>query len=324
MTNNKLITIMLGCFMLISSGIVFASEVEDFVEFRDSLKPGSSEASGNSYQTIAWAENERDFVLKSIQRMHSLAPALLPRGASDGTISLYRAKLRNYAKGGPQRLLLDEKVFLYQDYSSRVVLHELVHTADGYSRFSSSDEFRQIFEPKIRRAQALLKQEGLTPATAAALPIGERRKKIELAVKKETGLPSAYASRNLTECLAEVVSSWLFSEYRYSPGPEAIALLTQFVSKTVPPHPADIAYRAGEALFSSGKTREAIEQWSNAIELDSGFYQAYSSRGFAYERLNKLELAVKDLKQSRDLVPPFQFAFEFYDSQWKRVSKLAQ
>jgi len=299
------------------------ASVEDLVVFRDSLKPGSAEAHDRPFNTEPWSEKERAFALRALQQIHSLAPALLPRGASDKNISLYRASLPGYAKGGVQRMAFDKKAFIYPDYSSRVILHEVVHTADAYDRMAGSEPFRKIFEPKIEHARALLKREGLTPATAAALPIGKRRQRIERAVRTQTGLPSAYAARDLEECLAEVISFWISPEYNYTPDPQAVPLLTPFVQTTPGPDPVEIRFREAQALQRMGQTRKSIELLDQIIREAPYFHQALSLRGFLFLALNKPALAANDLKRSRELVSPLQRTHAFYDTQWRRAHQLA-
>jgi len=178
-------------------------------------------------------------------------------------------------------MVFDENAFVAGGVS-RIIFHELVHTADTYGRLSNSIEFRRIFEHRIKLARELLKQEGLMPLTAAALPRGERKQKIMMELRNKTGLPRPYAAYNLTECFAEVVSSWFYREYRYFPGTESVALLTPFISKSAPPHLADVTCRKALAAYRSGEIKEATELWTKTIELDSGFYQALSDRGHVY------------------------------------------
>jgi len=268
--------------------------------------------------------DERAFVLKSLRRINGLAPGLLPRAAADGTLSVYRANLRTYAKGGTRLIVVGKMVFVYPDFSFRVLLHEMVHAADSYDKLSGSAAFRNIFEPKIKAARALLAKEGLTPAAAAALPLGERRKRIERMVRTQTGLPSAYAAYSLTECLAEVASFWVTPEFKYTPSPEMVRLLGPFVRQSVPPDPADQLFREAESRLNHGDFAGAIKKASLVIKAEPAFYQAYSVRSYAYLKLKKNKLALGDLKQARDRVSPLQSSYSFYNREYKRVSKLLE
>jgi len=314
----------IGVFAILYGHTVYGAEVEDLVTLRDTLRPNSNEAMRETYKTIPWTPKQRAFILKSLRRINALAPGLLPRGAADGTLSVYRADLRTYAKGGTQLIVVDRKLFIYPDFSSRVLLHEVVHSADSYMKLSGSAAFREIFEPKIKLAQALLAKEGLTPARAAAMPIGERRKRIERALRTQTGLPSAYAAHSLAECLAEVVSFWVAPQFSYMPGPDAVRLLSPFVNEAAPPDPVDVLFRQADSLLQNGQTRAAIKTLTKVVQADPSFYQAYSTRGYAYLKLGKNKAGLQDLKQARDLVPPLQSSYGFYEREYKRVRALIQ
>ncbi len=311
-------------FGIANAQVVFGAEVEDLVVMRDTPRPNSSEAERGTYKTIPWIPKERAFVLKSLRRIHTLAPGLLPRAAADGTLSVYRSNLRTYAKGGTKLIVIGKMVFVYPDFSFRVVFHEVVHAADNYHKLSNSNAFREIFEPKIKAARALLAKEGLTPSGAAALPLGERRKRIEKMVRVQTGLPSAYAAHSLSECLAEVVSFWLTPEFKYTPSPAVVHLLNPFVNQAAPPDPVDQLFREAERSLRHGDFAGAAKKASQVIKADPTFYQAYSLRGYAYLKLKKNKYALRDLKKAHELVPPLQGSYAFYDKEYKRVRNLIQ
>jgi hypothetical protein len=324
MTGSLRVFFAIGIFAFFCGNPVYGAEVEGLVTLRDTLRPNSSEAIQETYKTIPWTPKQRAFVLKSLRRINALAPGLLSRGAADGTLSVYRADLRTYAKGGTQLIVVDRKLFIYPDFSSRVLLHEVVHAADSYMKLSGSEGFREIFEPKIKAARALLAKEGLTPASAAAMPIGERRKRIERALRRQTGLPSAYAAHSLAECLAEVTSFWVAPEFSYLPGPDAVRLLSPFVNEAAPPDPVDVHFRQADFLLQNGQSRAAIKALTKVVQADPRFYQAFSTRGYAYLKLGKNKAGLQDLKQARDLVSPLQSSYGFYDREYKRVRKLLE
>lgn len=311
-------------FSFANSPAVLGADLQDLVILRDTLRPNSSEASSNTYKTIAWVPKERAFALKSLHRINDLAPGLLPRAASDGTLSVYRANLPTYARGGTQLIVVDRKLFIYPNYSFRVLLHEVVHSADNYMKLSGSKAFREIFEPKIKAARALLAKEGLTPALAAALPIGARRKRVERMVRAQTGLPSAYAARNLAECLSEVISFWVTPEFKYMPSADVVRLLSPFVRQPVPANPVDQHFRQAEARLRQGQVFAAVKMLTGVIRAEPNFYQAYSLRGYAYLKVKKNKAGLHDLKQARDRVSPLQNSYAFYDQEYKRVRKLVQ
>ncbi len=316
--------IVLIVFFTFFAGLAHAVPVGDLVTVRDTPRPGSDEAYRKTYKTLVWTPNERAVIQSQLAKIYRRAPGLLIRGAGEGTISLYRAHINTYAKGGPRLVVLSKDHFTYPDYSIRVLFHEMVHTADAYNRLSGSEAFKAIFVPKIKQARALLAQEGLTPASAAALPLDARRQKIERAVRRQTGLPSAYAARNLAECLAETISFWLTPEYRYTPPASAIDLLTPFISANSVPNPLDADYRQALVLAYAGKSDAAAAKLTQIIARDPQFYQAFSTRGYIHLKAKDFARAVQDLKQARDLISPYQTGYGFYDSEWKRVSALAK
>lgn len=295
---------------------------EHFIEFRDSAKPGTDEVASGRYAMHPWTENEKAIALAGFRRIHALAPGLLPRGAAGGKIAVYRAKLRTYAKGGFRRMVLDRKMFFHPDRTFTILLHETVHTADSMMKLSGSPAFRAIFEPRILKARTLLRNEGLTPATAAALPIGPKRQRIEQLVRRTTGLPSAYAARNLAECLAEVVSFWLSLGLHYTPPPRAQSLLRPFVrSAPAEPDKDAILLHAARALYRQGDYDKAIKTLTQIIRHDPTVYQAWSARGYAFLKLRQRILAERDIKQARDRVPKLQSGYAFYDAEWNRIHK---
>lgn len=297
----------------------------DWVEFRDTLKPGSNEARDQRYKVIPWQDSEKKLLTQHLNYVHTKAPGLLARGAGTQNIRLYRAKLAGYAKGSDHFIVLDGKSFPTRgmNWTRRIIIHELCHTADHYRKISSSETFRKVIEPKLILATQLLKKEGLTPRQAAALPLGERRKKIKNLIRTQTGLPSAYASTNLSECLAEIVSFWVDDLYHYNPPTALLPLLKDFTQKNALPSPAVKAFTTAQNLYRQGKFKDAITQLNAAVKTDPHFYQAIALRGHTYERLGNITLAEQDLRKTIALIPRHEHGYAYYFSEWKRIKDKA-
>lgn len=300
-----------------------AKELEGYVEFWDALKPGTTEASRKDYEVVAWQEDEKRAVVQYLMFLRERAPHLLKRGGLGEEIRVYRAPLKNYAKGGRQYIILDEKAFspLVADWIRRIVIHEIVHTADTFKFLSNSEEFRAVAEPRIKQAVSVLEKENLTPAQAAALPLGQRRDKVENLIKKKTGLPSAYAAENLSECLAEMISFWLDDTYSYKPPAEFLPFLRSLTQES-PPVPVAVGkYLEGERLFGSRNFGAALASLTAAIDEDPRFYRAVALRGHTRERLGQNELAVRDMQDAVGLLSKYEQGYSFYLAELKRLQK---
>jgi tetratricopeptide (TPR) repeat protein len=64
----------------------------------------------------------------------------------------------------------------------------------------------------------------------------------------------------------------------------------------------------GEHLLKAGHYREAIDELSAAISVDSIFPSAYNSRGFAYFMLRNYTRAITDFDKAIELKPGFKDA----------------
>ena len=303
----------LGLVILISHGTCLAQDtanqhrpLDQLIEFRNTLKPGTKESHTKKYQVLQWPEQSKASLRKHLEYVNRRAPALLSRGAGSNKIRIYYANLPGYAKGGEQIIVLDKKSFPTRgmDWTRRIIIHELCHTADYFNQASNSLLFRKVVEPKLKLAANLLKQEGLTPRQAAALPLGERRKKIESLIRTKTGLPSAYASANLTECLAEMVSFWVDELYHYKPPAELVPLMEKLTRKHQPAHASLKHYKSGENWFAKGQYKLAL-------------------KGHAHERMGNVNLAAHDMKSAVNHISRYQHGYHFYYSEWQRLKKKA-
>lgn len=66
---------------------------------------------------------------------------------------------------------------------------------------------------------------------------------------------------------------------------------------------------AGDALCRRQHYREALEQYSKAIELDPKLAVAYNNRGFVHWNLNNYEQAITDYSRAIELKPKYAMAY---------------
>ena len=81
----------------------------------------------------------------------------------------------------------------------------------------------------------------------------------------------------------------------------------------VDPHNGPTKHNIGYIyLFKLNDPGKSIPYFTDAIADDQRLVNAYYHRGFAYEKLGKKDLALKDYKKSIDLDPEFELAKERY------------
>ena len=80
---------------------------------------------------------------------------------------------------------------------------------------------------------------------------------------------------------------------------------------TVIPGCAGFAYYQGNDLFQSGDYEGAIEQFDEALRLDSANFGALLNRGLANERLGRFKEALEDYTRAIALVPHFGRAYHY-------------
>ena len=61
---------------------------------------------------------------------------------------------------------------------------------------------------------------------------------------------------------------------------------------------ADAYYNRGRAYFDLGHYRQAIEDYSKAIEIKPDYEDAYINRGAAYAQLGDANLSINDFRMA--------------------------
>lgn len=273
-------------------------------EFLDAFRPGSEESVRREYAPVPWSASQRALVSARLESLHQRAPGLLDRAADGGRIGLYRAQLPgiSQAKGAYRRLTFDAKAFPSPGYDwlTRIIAHELVHTADPYNRLSSDPEWTTLAEPRITTARDVLAKKGYTTAQAASLPLGPKRDEVETAVQAASGLPSAYAAHDSEEMLAEVVSFMLVSDTGYAPPVDMATFLRKHLLDPAPKigDPAGAAYREGLRRAAAGKYNDAQTSFSEALRADPNFMLAYMERAHARQEMQLNPDALADFTQA--------------------------
>ena len=73
--------------------------------------------------------------------------------------------------------------------------------------------------------------------------------------------------------------------------------------------PAQRHHSQGMSLYGSGDYRRAIEEFSQTIELDPQYAEAYYIRGLSYANLGQYERAIEDYDKAIELEPQFAQAY---------------
>ena len=68
---------------------------------------------------------------------------------------------------------------------------------------------------------------------------------------------------------------------------------------------ADYAYNLGDALARQGKTQQAVQALTRAIDQDENFAEAYFNRGRLYQTLGDKEAAIADYRTAAEIKPDF-------------------
>jgi protein O-mannosyl-transferase len=99
-------------------------------------------------------------------------------------------------------------------------------------------------------------------------------------------------------------------------GANTSQILTSSVSNE-----AENANQNANMLMQSGKTAEAIIEYSKAIEFDGKYSEAYNNRGTAYGKLKEYEKAIKDFSKAIELNDKYDVAFKNRGMAFNKLGK---
>jgi len=287
-----------------------AAEWERYVEFRDSVKPGTVAEVYYRQKKISvkpWSAREKAELLPSLRMILSRAPGLLRLGASQGPIPFYRIDhFKGSSFGGNGAMWFNDvfgskvKNYLGVRSSLYTLVHELTHVADAEHKLVRSIEFRSLVEPRIDRLKASLLDHGFKDWSA-----GFKAKRLDLAYRQ--GLPSLYAAHTIQEALAEYVAvTLLYPKFR--PPADVSRFLDRRVFNAKPDSDASVAlYRRGKTARLMGNRGGALALLNDAIKADASFAEAYIERGLVLSGLNKIDDAVADFTTATSLMSAYDW-----------------
>lgn len=95
-------------------------------------------------------------------------------------------------------------------------------------------------------------------------------------------------------------------------------------SLNIVPHEPHALNNRGSSLLDMKRINEAISDFSEAIQLDSTFAEAYLNRGLAYERSGRLEAAIEDFTHAVRINNKFRSAYYNRGRIYKTLEKYPQ
>ena len=85
--------------------------------------------------------------------------------------------------------------------------------------------------------------------------------------------------------------------------------------------PAKDYFKAGEKLYRAGKYKEAIEQYSLAIQFDEKYIDAIIQRGFTYTLVDEFTKAIEDYTTVINMEPKHKWAYISRGSAYKNIKE---
>lgn len=272
-----------------------ASGWEDYVEFRDTVKPGTVPEIYVRQGKITiqpWTADEKTEMRGYIQKVYDKAPGLFHIGAAQGPIPFYRVNIGS-SFGGHGSLWLS-----YMNTS--VIAHELTHVTDAQHKIVRSAEFRKLVEPRIKELRSVMQKNGFNDPTSA-----EAAKRTDLIFA--AGLPSYYAAATIQETLAEYVRASVLDP-KFKAPPEISAFLnTRLFNGTSQDDPSVTLYRQGKIARLKRDYKTAYGLLSRAIEIDENFAEAYVERGLTLKSANQVKLAIDDFTNAINAMSEFDW-----------------
>jgi tetratricopeptide (TPR) repeat protein len=97
-----------------------------------------------------------------------------------------------------------------------------------------------------------------------------------------------------------------------------IFILTLFICGGISAQNPKKSYKNGLKLIETNQYAEAIEEFNQAIDLNAAYTEAYVARAGVYEKMDNIELAVKDYERAVELAPTIvDYIFEAGKNNYK-------
>ncbi len=304
--------VFLGFFALTSPAK--AESWEDYVEFRDEIKPRTVPeiyVHQGKIKIVVWNDEDKASLSSDIETVFGNARGIFRLGSSQGPVPLYRLTGGTNSYGGHGALWLNY-------LGVNVVAHELTHVADAEHKIARSEEFRLLVEPRIKKLRELMNENGISDLASK-----EANERLDIA--DQCGLPNAYSAETIQETLAELARNIVIGKDAKLP-PE----LKHFVSKnlinaTLAPDPSIPLHRDGKIARLRGDIEVAYEKLNGAVKADPEFAEAYIERGLLHELDRKHELARDDFSTALSLMSEYDWhTYKVYQFRAQQYAALAQ
>lgn len=251
----------------------------------------------------SWTEEERQGILRGLNRVVEKAPGLVERATAYRPVRLYRAERIGRENAAAITITKDLSlffgdIFFYGDADTQTesLAHEMVHLADPFMKLAGGKPWKDLVGPGIDRVQAQLrkKKEGLTvhQAMIEGQSDAAARDAYTAIVLKE-GFPSLWSCLSLNEALAEYTMRMVLLDF--SPPAKVEAFIRGNLLKTpFLPERAAQSLHEGLAAQEKGDLAGAIAAFDQAIAADGTQGDAYQFRAEAWEGKGDPDRAIAD------------------------------
>ncbi len=256
-----------------SESVAIPDNLAAYIEFCDSLKPGST----YRQQVRPWTAAEKKVVIDRLSSILARAKGLLVRAAQFGPVALYRtagdvqfsaASYVIYGNGDAnQEVLFSDPYFQSNlsplcekkvERSLRTTAHELGHLADVGSKIVCSRRWAELMGDAIRSGTEM-------SPDLARWPEGHYHQK---------GVPTAYATTNLGEALAECAAAIALTD-KPCVRPEVEDFLrTKLFHLPFTPDPSIRLNYDAHRLLREGKLEQSRAAFDQALKIDPDYTEA--------------------------------------------------
>jgi len=181
-----------------------------------------------------WTSDEKAEVRRITDRLLLVVPSLVISAANNRKIFIFRSKSLSIdhdpgsnpekasdvcALAYPNGIVLSDR-FFRANHRIRMFAHELVHVSDATASFAYSKAWTSLMGTKIRDAGIALRN----------LPREEAGARLRQ-LRRQGLIPTVHACKNLSEALAEVVSSTI--DGTFEPNGELLNLVREFLASNL-------------------------------------------------------------------------------------------